>query len=212
MRKLFLAIALVGLFAANAQATLSVYSLSGLYNTGVDSSGTPLADGTADPHYVAYENSTGPALTETSLTSAGGFPVGPWLGDDTLSAWISTNGHGNQDAATFDNTTTFSSPITGLATIIGQWSTDNEAPAIYVDGVKVNNGNNNEFASWTPFTIYANVVAGSNTIDFQSHNDGGPGGVRVEIGSGTVTPEPASIAIWGLAISAGLMIARRRRG
>ncbi len=187
-------------------------SVSGLYNTGVDNSGAVLPYGSVDSHYVITASPDGAPLPELTMDSSGGFPIGPWLGDDALSRWDSesNDGHGNEGVGPFYNVTTFTSSVTGTVWISGQWATDNEAVGITLNGVTVNAGNNNEFSVWTPFSISGAVVAGTNVLNFISNNDGGPGGVRVEFTSAT-TPEPASLVVWGLAITGGLVVARRRR-
>ena len=61
--------------------------ITGLFNTGVDAFGVPLTDNTPDIHYtfaVPPPTGTVPLVT----TAAGGFPIGPWLGDNTTSAWL----------------------------------------------------------------------------------------------------------------------------
>ena len=65
--------------------------ITSLFNTGVDASGTPLPDGTiGDPHYSLVSV---PSLTTDIRvrTSAGGYPIPPYFGDDSLSAWIGPN-------------------------------------------------------------------------------------------------------------------------
>ena len=72
----------------------------GLFNTGVNDLQGVLADNDVDPHYTLIEPSH--VLGDPIVaTSAGGFPIGPWLDDNHLSAWITpsadTNGDGDVD-------------------------------------------------------------------------------------------------------------------
>lgn len=63
-------------------------AIPSLFNTGVDASMTPLPDGTiGDPHYslVSVPGGTTDILVRTS---AGGYPIPPYFGDDSSSAWI----------------------------------------------------------------------------------------------------------------------------
>src|SRR5436190_21465609 len=59
-----------------------------LYNTGVSSTHAVLPDGTVgDSHYSLVSVPGG--TTQTLVRSSpGGFPIPPWLGDDSSSAWI----------------------------------------------------------------------------------------------------------------------------
>ena len=97
------ALALFG-FALPSQAA----TITTLYNTGVDSSGNVLADGTSpDPHYTLTSVPPGSSNTTSVITSGGGFPVGPWLGDSATSAWIGPNGE-RLDSVTSTAATTHS--------------------------------------------------------------------------------------------------------
>jgi hypothetical protein len=179
----------------------------GIFNTGVDGTGTPLADGTVgDPHYVL---TSVPSLTTDILvrTSVGGFPIGPWLGDDGISAWIGPNNDTSLNGPTglYDYQTTFD--LTGLdplsAFLTGQWAADNEGVDILINGVSTANTAGG-FTAWSPFTISSGFVSGVNTLDFLVNNDGGPTGLRVEL-SGTAdslsgVPEPASFMMIGLGL------------
>ena len=207
MRILALSIALVAAFSMNAQA-----SVTGLYNTGVDNSGNVLPYGSTDPHYTIVSSPDGGPLPEKTMDSSGGFPIPPWLGDDTLSRWDSesSDGHGGEGTGTFDNQTTFTSSVAGTVYITGQWATDDNIVGIKLNGGTLSNTGGGGFSFWTPFTIIGTVTAGTNTLDFFQGQGGTPGGVRVEIFSAT-TPEPASILVWGLVIGAGLVVARRRK-
>ncbi len=192
---------------------IAINSGTGLFNTGVGATGTTLADGTLDLHYAITASPDG-ASTETAKTSASGFPIGPWLGDDTASDWIGeTAGYPslNEGAGLFHNDTTFSSPIAGTITITGQWATDDEGPDILLNGVSTV-ATSGGFGSFFPFSITGSVVAGANTLSFENFNSGGPGGVRVEFTSADVSPvpEPSSLAIFGIG-ALGLVIARLPR-
>lgn len=74
------------------------------------------------------------------------------------------------------------SPAT--AQIAGQWSSDNQAVAILLNGVDIGDGANLDaepFHYWTPFGVSAGFVAGVNTLDFVVDNEGGPTALRVEM-------------------------------
>lgn len=196
--------------AANLQAAvIPINAVGGIYNTGVNAAGSPLADGTLDSHYAITASVDGPS-TETAKTSVSGFPIGPWLGDDSASDWIGeTAGYPqlNEGVGAFNNTTTFTSPSAGTVTIVGQWATDNAGSDILINGVSTG-ATSSGFTAFNTFTITAAVVAGPNTLDLLQTNAGGPGGVRAEFTSATVTPEPASLTLLGLG---GLSLFARRR-
>ncbi len=209
MRMLALTIALVALCSTNVHAAITI---GGLYNTGMSASGVVLPYGSIDPHYTIVSSPDGAPLAEKTMDSSGGFPIPPWVGDDHLSRWDSesTDGHGNEGTGTFDNQTTFVASGPGIATITGQWATDDSGTDILINGVSTG-ATAGGFGSWTPFSITGVVHAGVNTLDFLQVNGGGPGGIRVEFFSPNPAPEPASFAIWGAVIAGGLLVAPRRR-
>jgi len=201
-------------------------SIPDLYNTGVDDSGNPLAEDAVDPHYTLVEpsNIVGDAYV---TTSAGGFPVGPWLGDNALSTWLTpatnANGPGNGDGSpSYWYETSFD--LTGLdestALIQGKWSSDNNGLDILLNGQSTGFTNPLQFADWSVFTLSADAghpfVAGVNTLQFVIQNGGGeenpdgPTGVRVEMEGRAFVPEPTSVALAWLGLL-GLLSLRRRR-
>lgn len=195
-----------------------------LFNTGVNASGTPLADGTVgDPHYSLITVPAG--TTDVRVrTSVGGFPIGPYLGDNSFSAWIGPNNDPQVDGVPglYDYRTTFSlagfNPAT--ASITGKWSTDNDGVAILINGVNSGNGPTDfsQFSiGFAAFSITSGFTAGVNTIDFIVHNGGtdpNPTALRVEMtgSAGAGVPEPASWAMMlaGFGGVGALMRARRR--
>lgn len=214
MKSLITAVAALALVAGAAGRTRA--DVIPLFNTGVDAGGTPLTDGTiGDPHYSLIAV-PGDATDIRVRTSTGGFPIPPWIGDDSVSAWIGPNNNNNLDGpiGSYDYQTTFD--LTGLdpatASIIGRWSADNTGTDILINGVSTGNTAAG-FSTWDNFAIGSNFVSGVNTLDFIVHNDGGATGVRVEM-SGTATlrsvPEPSSIALAALGGVMALGYVRRK--
>ena len=193
-----------------------------LFNTGVNASGTPLADGViGDPHYVLVGVPGGTSALRVR-TAVGGFPIPPYIGDNAFSAWIGPNNDSIIDGPVglYDYQTTFS--LAGFnastASIFGGWSTDNNGIKILLNGVDTGNPGTSfvQFATgFAPFSITSGFLAGVNRLDFIVNNGGGPTALRVEMhGSADLSggvPEPST---WALMIGgfgmAGAMLRRRR--
>lgn len=183
---------------AYAQSPASLY---GLYNTGVNATQDALLDDAVDPHYKLIEGSLveGDAIV---ATSAGGFPIPPWLADSHLSAWITpstnTNGPGNDDGSpSYIYRTTFNLNDVNLndLTLNGQWATDNAGLDILLNGSSLGFTNTAQFGSYTPFTLEDGFINGLNTLDFVINNGAneappsGPSGLRVQWeGNGNAAP------------------------
>jgi hypothetical protein len=197
---------LVLLLGQPAQAHADL--ITGLYNTGVDSTSTPLSDGTVgDPHYSLVSVPTGSTTDILVRTSSGGYPIPPYIGDDSKSNWIGPNNDHYLDGpiGNYDYQTTFTlvgNPAT--ASITGGWSTDNSGVEILLNGVNtgIPGTDFTQFEeSFAPFTISSGFQSGVNTLDFIVNNGGGPTALRVEMdGSVSAVPEPSGIALLGLSI------------
>jgi hypothetical protein len=166
----------------------------------VDATGTPQRDDAPELHYRLVGIGAA-ARVPFVTTAAGGFPIGPWLEDNPLSAWIapspSTEGPNASDgAASYFYETRFD--LAGLdpatAEIHGRWSTDNGGIDIVINGLTTGQANTTQFTAWTPFRITNGFVAGVNTLTFVVNNGAGetnasgPTGLRVEM-SGTAVPD-----------------------
>jgi hypothetical protein len=207
----------MALLASPAHAVLITNTSTTLYNTGVDASEVSLTHDAIDGHYALVTVPSG-STVPLATTSAGGFPIGPWIGDSAASAWI---GPGNDDDRNGDvglyvYQQGFVLPSDGTLTITGRVSHDNSLPGILVNGNLVFGPNDGpEFTDWTPFSFSVAGLSGANTIDFQVFNFGGPTSLRVEFTEASFTsavPEPSSLILLGMGgMGMGLAAWRRRR-
>lgn len=190
-RKAGLGLALLAVAALGATAPASAQTL---YNTGFDSAGNLLPDGTAaDGNYTLYElgstpnlaNATsGNELTTVSLTN-GVYPQGPYFANTTTSKWIgpynanSTDGQhlfGDSNAY-FDYRTTVTLPAGATYNLAGQWATDNAGTSIVVNGVASINSIGSAAANPATQGFYSfhnfnltGLKAGANQVDFIVYN------------------------------------------
>ena len=205
MHSKFLLTALALAFAPGAAQAATV-AIPGLYNTGVDSSGTPLGDGAADPHYVlnvgdtpvVYDNPNYNVPGDARFIGAqvgGGYTVNP-------------------------NTYTLTFSLTGLqastAQLSGNFEADNYG-SIYlntkllaedVQGTTLAN-----FQSFTPFSAGpGSFNTGLNTLTFVITDTGPPSAFAVSGLTGTASAAPEA-STWAMLLLgfAGLGIAGLRR-
>lgn len=219
--------AVIDITPANGAITYHVYGfanettgavITDLFNTGVDGGGTPQAHNTLDTHWdiVAATNS-GTTGDPRVLTSGGGFPIGPWLGDNSESAWIgpNTDDDSNDVEGVFTYETSFTLESNfNTAEIVGRFAVDNVVNDVLLNGNSLGISGSG-FNAWTNFTIGGDdgFVNGLNTLQFIVFNGAGSGptGLRVEFSSAVASfvPTPGALPA-GLALLA-LIGARRRR-
>lgn len=170
--------------------TTSAGTITNLYNTGVNDSGNPLANGTiSDPHYALIDVPSGSTREILTRTAIGGYPIPPYVADDSISAWIGPNNDSQLDgpAGHYDYHTTFT--VLGMdlsaTSIKGQFSSDNGFVNILLNGHSMGIFNTSDvlYYTWTSFTIGAGspFISGENTLDFIVNNDAGPTALRVEM-------------------------------
>ena len=205
-------------FYAFCGLQLQAANIAGLFNTGVDDGGVALVDNAIDSHW-----SVTPEGAETAspivVSSAGGFPVGPWLGDSAESSWISVSEDTNGDP--IDHAFRQGFNLLGLdpstVLISGRWSSDNSGVDILVNGASTGFTNDAQFGDWTDFSLSSAdghaFQAGDNELTFVVNNappNLNPVGLRVEFSSATadVIPEPSAAALCALGV---VFVFRRRR-
>lgn len=172
-----------------------------------------MANNAAELHYTLVTVPSGTSTSVRIATSANGFPIPPWLGDSSTSAWIGptgatdlTGGAGNYDYRT---TFTLSATDAAVASIAGRWSVDNAGVDILLNGASTGN-NAADFQSFYNFSINNGFVAGVNTLDFIVNNAGGPTGLRTELVGVIRIPEPASMMLLATGLL-GVVLSRRER-
>jgi hypothetical protein len=236
-RKAGLGLTILGMLVAAAIPALAgdpdVPTLH-LYNTGVNDAGQVLADGatgfTGDQHYTLLTVPTGSTTDLRVRTSDGGYPIPPYIGDSSTSAWIGPNNqadlHGADGNYDYRTTFTLTAGEASAYLVTGNWATDNAGLDILINGQSTGShigntsGQYEGFRAYTPFTINSNFQPGTNTLDFivfNAHYDDSPNdnptALRVDGIHGTVAPEPSSFAVFGfLGLGmAGLMLKARKR-
>jgi hypothetical protein len=178
----------------------------GVFNTGVDSTGTIIEGGQADPHYVLMSS---PDLTYTGPTlyaPGAGLPIPPWVANEPSSRWITPRPDGaNASPGTYQYRLffTLSGDDVATASIAGNVATDDGNGGIFLNGIRIDFGASG-FTAYTELSIPAGspFAAGLNTLDFFVSNGGSaanPTGLRVDnlVLSGATVPPPLRISRLG---------------
>lgn len=188
----------------------------GLFSTGVDDLGHPLPDNAGDPHYTNPHEIlvTVPWVARAS----GGFPIGPWLPDNTASAWISvtdtTFAAPNVDMV-YETTFDLRGLDPATAAIHGWVAADNELVDIRINGISAGIRTPTEavltgeaFSAWQAVAITSGFRPGPNTLSFVVRNGAGgdnPSGLRAQL-YGWATPPPLMRLNLGYSERAGVSV------
>lgn len=186
-----------------------------------------------DGNWYVSSNSSGTFQSQAYVTINNSIPLqaaGPWLANDSSSAWITPTN--NQNGQFINGTQIFySSQFTltaaqaSSAVVSGSWLADDYGTGVFLNGIEVAQSSLPLFGStggpMVPFTITGGFTTGQNVITFGFKNDAtnggtitnpatGPTGARILItqAASGVTPEPATFGILAAGICA-MVLARR---
>jgi hypothetical protein len=199
---------------ASGVARPAVAASISLFNTGVDATGMPLADGSSDPNWTII---SGPGITKPQAAVVLNNQMEPtYAQDPTNSRWIWVNASGGGDVnSPYDFQLKFN--LTGLnpstATISGSWGVDNEGsillngspPVGTVSGALTLEGlGEGNFRNFHSFSITGGFFSRINTLDFLATDLGSPGALNVNsllvTESSTAVPEPIGLVSLGLGL------------
>ena len=178
-------------------------AIPGLFSTGADSTGAPLADGSIDSHYTLTSNDPNFPGPNAIVVE----PGATWTGNTATSKWISVQA--STQAATgavYTYTTTFNLPVganLATATITGMWAA-NDSVTLLLNGTQVASAPAPASGAVSNFSIPAGgpFVAGANTLQFAVTNaTGSTTGLQVVMLTGTVALTPPPPPVLGITIS-----------
>ncbi|MGI9242491.1 MAG: immunoglobulin domain-containing protein [Verrucomicrobiales bacterium] len=165
-----------------------------VFSTGVDESGTPLADNEVDPHYVFTASAN---ANETDALAMGGIP-GAWVANSATSRWIGPTPDTNGAPGLYTFQTSFDLRGFDPETVIlaGSWTSDNAGLAVRLNGVATGITGIGNFGVLNEFTITDGFISGINTLEFDVENAGAaanPIGLRIDglqaLGVAVAVPE-----------------------
>ena len=196
-RSLAVVVFLIGT-VANGQILISV---PGLYNTGVDGSGTVLPLHSLEQHY-SVSGAVSIAYVEPAVDYP---PLGwAWLAAPAGSAWIGPNSTTNTASpdpeGVYSYTIQFnlSSFNPSQVRIAGSWMTDN-AGELFLNGANTGFTTDPEsYKHLSSFNLDSGFVSGINTMEFRVLNEfvgPNPTGLCVANLQATLVPEPFSLAL-----------------
>lgn len=185
------------------------------YNTGLDASGNPIADGQLDSNWlVCYDSSINGCPNPASYSAAtvvnSPLPSG-WMPNTAISKWISVSANptvGTGVSGFSIKTTILGSDFVG-GILSGRFSADDQISAIYLNGGFVNllpvSTPNPSYGNWYSMPGIT-LASGANEIEFTIDNvlGGNYQGFRAEFNTTpTSVPTPALLpGLIGMAVAA----------
>ena len=203
-------------FFLGSSSLVTAQPVTTLFNTGVDSGGGPLPQGSPDPHYSLISVPNGSGYPSTPFVAAGNiypFIHSPgWVPQSSTSQWIIpvSGTTENLMSGNYVYRTTFdlTGRDPGTATLTLHVAVDDALTDILLNGASTGINRVGFSAFSSAFTITTGFHNGINTLDFLVTNATGaiinPTGLRVEV---TSVPEPSAVLYCGVGV-AGAAIRR----
>ncbi len=187
--------------------------ITGLFNTGLSASGTALADGASDPHYLLVSTPAG-ATSVAPFVTLQKSPIqsGGWMLDSGTSKWISHTANestGPEAPGDYVYQTTFTVSGNPNSVIVsGQVAIDSVLKAIVVNGITLPNMPDgtllaSNFNSWNTFLLSSGFVSGTNILQFvvtRTGTSNNPSGFRCEFNTSAL-PNYHPLPAWAQGVT-----------